>query len=81
MLQTSTGAASKGAIMTIVGWIQILLYCALVVALVKPRGWYITRVLDERRTPATIPGSGPREPARRGRATQCRELIARERFP
>jgi potassium-transporting ATPase potassium-binding subunit len=36
--------------MTIVGWIQILLYCAIVVALVKPLGWYMTRVFTGERT-------------------------------
>ena len=32
--------------MTVIGWIQILLYCAIVVALVKPLGWYVTRVFN-----------------------------------
>jgi K+-transporting ATPase ATPase A chain len=36
--------------MTIVGWIQILLYCAIIVALVKPLGWYMTRVFNGERT-------------------------------
>ncbi|UZE46970.1 potassium-transporting ATPase subunit KdpA [Rhodopseudomonas sp. P2A-2r] len=36
--------------MTFVGWIQILLYCAIVVALVKPLGWYMTRVFNGERT-------------------------------
>jgi potassium-transporting ATPase potassium-binding subunit len=36
--------------MTMIGWIQILLYCAIVVALVKPLGWYITRVFNGERT-------------------------------
>jgi potassium-transporting ATPase potassium-binding subunit len=36
--------------MTIIGWIQILLYCAIVVALVKPLGWYMTRVFNDERT-------------------------------
>jgi K+-transporting ATPase ATPase A chain len=36
--------------MTIIGWIQILLYCAIVVALVKPLGGYMTRVFDGERT-------------------------------
>src|SRR5689334_20140132 len=36
--------------MTIIGWIQILLYCAIVVALVKPLGWYMTRVFAGERT-------------------------------
>src|SRR3979490_1504235 len=30
--------------MTANGWIQIILYCAIVVALVKPLGWYMTGV-------------------------------------
>ena len=36
--------------MTIIGWIQILLYCAIVVALVQPLGWYMTRVFNGERT-------------------------------
>jgi K+-transporting ATPase ATPase A chain len=36
--------------MTIIGWIQILLYCAIVVALIKPLGWYMTRVFNGERT-------------------------------
>src|SRR4030088_2044475 len=32
--------------MTIIGWIQILLFCAIVVALAKPLGWYMTRVFN-----------------------------------
>jgi K+-transporting ATPase ATPase A chain len=36
--------------MTFIGWIQILLYCAIVVALVKPLGWYMTRVFNGERT-------------------------------
>ncbi len=36
--------------MTIIGWIQILLYCAIVLALVKPLGWYMTRVFNGERT-------------------------------
>jgi K+-transporting ATPase ATPase A chain len=36
--------------MTLIGWIQILLYCAIVVALVKPLGWYMTRVFSGERT-------------------------------
>jgi K+-transporting ATPase ATPase A chain len=32
--------------MTVIGWMQILLYCAIVVALVKPLGWYMTRVFS-----------------------------------
>jgi K+-transporting ATPase ATPase A chain len=36
--------------MTFLGWFQIVLYCAIVVALVKPLGWYMTRVFDGERT-------------------------------
>ena len=36
--------------MTVVGWIQILLYCAIVVALVKPLGAYMTHVFKGERT-------------------------------
>src|ERR1700687_5820297 len=36
--------------MTVIGWIQILLYCAIVVALVKPLGVYMTRVFNGERT-------------------------------
>jgi K+-transporting ATPase ATPase A chain len=32
--------------MTLNGWIQIALYCAVIVALVKPLGWYMTRVFN-----------------------------------
>ncbi|HEV7881075.1 potassium-transporting ATPase subunit KdpA [Bradyrhizobium sp.] len=32
--------------MTLIGWIQILLYCAIVVALAKPLGGYMTRVFN-----------------------------------
>ena len=36
--------------LTVIGWIQIILYCAIVVALVKPLGWYMTRVFNGERT-------------------------------
>jgi K+-transporting ATPase ATPase A chain len=36
--------------MTVIGWIQILLFCAILVALVKPLGWYMTRVFGGERT-------------------------------
>lgn len=36
--------------MTLIGWMQILLYCAIVVALVKPLGGYMTRVFAGERT-------------------------------
>jgi K+-transporting ATPase ATPase A chain len=32
--------------MTVIGWIQIILYCAIVAALAKPLGWYMTRVFN-----------------------------------
>jgi K+-transporting ATPase ATPase A chain len=46
--------------MTIIGWIQILLYCAIVVALVKPLGAYMTHVFNGERTWLT-PVLGPVE--------------------
>jgi K+-transporting ATPase ATPase A chain len=36
--------------MTLIGWIQIILFCAILVALVKPLGWYMTRVFNGERT-------------------------------
>ena len=36
--------------MTAIGWLQIILYCAIIVALVKPLGWYMTRVFNGERT-------------------------------
>jgi K+-transporting ATPase ATPase A chain len=36
--------------MTLIGWIQILLYCAIVVALAKPLGGYMTAVFNGERT-------------------------------
>src|SRR5450631_3514137 len=36
--------------MTVIGWIQIVLYCAIIVALVPPLGWYMTRVFNGDRT-------------------------------
>src|SRR6202142_4668746 len=36
--------------MTIIGWIQIILFCAIVVALVKPLGGFMTRVFNGERT-------------------------------
>ena len=44
--------------MTLNGWIQILVFCAIVVALVKPLGWYMTRVFNGERillSPAPAP--------------------------
>ncbi len=37
--------------MTLNGWLQIALFCAVVLALVKPLGWYMTRVFAGERTP------------------------------
>ena len=36
--------------MTVIGWIQILLFCAVVAALVVPLGGYMTRVFNGERT-------------------------------
>src|SRR6202789_3154705 len=36
--------------MTAIGWIQILLFCAIIVALAKPLGWYMTHVFNGERT-------------------------------
>ncbi|HLX14038.1 MAG TPA: potassium-transporting ATPase subunit KdpA [Bradyrhizobium sp.] len=36
--------------MTPIGWIQILLYCAIIAALAAPLGWYMTRVFNGERT-------------------------------
>ncbi|RWL50344.1 MAG: potassium-transporting ATPase subunit KdpA [Mesorhizobium sp.] len=44
--------------MTIYGWIQILIYCAILVALVKPLGFYMHRVFNGDRTllsPVLVP--------------------------
>ena len=42
--------------MTLNGWIQIAIYCAIIVALVKPLGWYMTRRLQRR---ADVPVADP----------------------
>ena len=36
--------------MTLIGWLQILLYCVIIVALTKPLGGYMTRVFNGERT-------------------------------
>src|SRR5947209_575431 len=36
--------------MTVIGWLQIILFCAIVVALTKPLGWYMTGVFNGERT-------------------------------
>ncbi len=41
---------SKRRSMTINGWIQIAIFCAIVAALVKPLGWYMTAVFNGERT-------------------------------
>ncbi|GJD54883.1 potassium-transporting ATPase subunit KdpA [Methylobacterium dankookense] len=46
--------------MTLNGWIQIALFCAVVLALVKPLGLYMTRVFTGARTPLS-PVLGPVE--------------------
>ncbi len=37
--------------MTLIGWVQIILYCAVVIALVRPLGGYMARVFNGERTP------------------------------
>src|SRR5262245_27364206 len=32
--------------MTAIGWVQIILFCVIIAALVKPLGWYMTRVFN-----------------------------------
>src|ERR1700751_4166422 len=32
--------------MTVIGWLPIILFCVVIVALVKPLGWYMTRVFN-----------------------------------
>jgi K+-transporting ATPase ATPase A chain len=36
--------------MTVIGWVQILLYCAIIIAIVPPLGAYMTRVFNGERT-------------------------------
>ena len=36
--------------MTAIGWIQIFLFCAIIAAMTKPLGWYMTRVFEGERT-------------------------------
>jgi potassium-transporting ATPase potassium-binding subunit len=36
--------------MTVIGWIQIVLFCVFIVALTMPLGWYMSRVFDGERT-------------------------------
>ncbi len=37
---------SKAITMTFVGWVQILLFCAIIVAMAKPLGGYMTKVFE-----------------------------------
>ena len=36
--------------MTMIGWLQIILFCVIIVALTKPLGWYMTAVFNGERT-------------------------------
>src|SRR3954467_6411274 len=36
--------------MTVIGWLQIILFCVIIVALTKPLGWYMRRVFNGERT-------------------------------
>ena len=36
--------------MTVIGWTEIILFCAIIAALTKPLGWYLTRVFSGERT-------------------------------
>ncbi len=36
--------------MTAIGWFQIILFCAIIVGLAKPLGWYMTRIFNGERT-------------------------------
>src|SRR3954453_9170203 len=36
--------------MAMTGWLQIILFCVIIVALTKPLGWYMTRVFNGERT-------------------------------
>ena len=66
-------SGSERRAMTVNGWIQILLFCAVVAALAKPLGAYLTRVLD-----GDLPGIGadraPALPPRRRRSARGAEL-------
>ena len=55
--------------MTVNGWLQIALYCVLLMLLTKPLGGYMTRVFNGERTPL-VPGAAaararPLSPVRR----------------
>src|SRR5215831_10198987 len=40
--------------MTMIGWLQIILFCVIIVAATKPLGWYMTRVFNGERTPLSL---------------------------
>src|SRR6266508_5784299 len=62
--------------MTVIGWVQILLYCAIVAVLVQPLGGYMTRVFNGERT-LLAPVLRPVEAARYwvGGAVETREQL------
>src|SRR5262249_14619143 len=47
---SNPSVSERVAAMTVIGWIQILIYCAIVAALVVPLGGYMTRVFNGERT-------------------------------
>src|SRR6266699_3909876 len=49
-MRCSSPSGSEEQTMTFLGWVQIVLYCAIVLALVQPLGWYMTRVFNGERT-------------------------------
>src|SRR5262249_59701223 len=49
-LCSSQSNSERVATMTVIGWIQILLFCAIVVAIVPFLGAYMTRVFNGERT-------------------------------
>ena len=59
--------------MTLNGWIQILLFCGIVIVLVKPLGGYMTRVFNGERTflsPVLGPSSAASTAGRRSSETR-----------
>src|SRR5690242_6950687 len=49
-MRSCAPSGSRRAGMTINGWIQIAIYCSLVLALVQPLGGFMTRVFKGERT-------------------------------
>src|SRR5262245_6726172 len=49
-MRWSAPSGSRSAIMTINGWIQIAVYCGIVLMLVQPLGGYMTKVFNGERT-------------------------------